>query len=255
MKVTVIGGHGGRARGARTTSYLIDDALLLDAGSAASHLSVEDQLKIGHVLISHAHLDHICELAFLADNRCTLGAAPLRVHASPAAGDIIRAHLFNDVVWPDFTRLPSESDPAVRIHPLGDGELRFESGHRVRAVPVNHPAGGRGFIVSRDGSAVLFTQDTGPTEDIWRAGGETRGLKAVFTEVSFPNRLGAVARDSFHHTPATLAREMGKMPPDVPILVGHLKPPHEEELKREIEALGSSRVTVLGSGDDLTHRF
>ena len=62
MLVRIIGGHGGVSPGFKNTSYLIDGKLLIDAGSVASGLQIDQQVLIDNILISHSHLDHISDL-------------------------------------------------------------------------------------------------------------------------------------------------------------------------------------------------
>src|SRR5690349_712014 len=103
MKIQVLGGHGGLAKGFETTSFLIDDILLVDAGAVASTLSIGQQTKIENILISHCHLDHIKDLAFICDNCFGLKGKPFLVHTHATVKKIIKDHLLNDIVWPDFT--------------------------------------------------------------------------------------------------------------------------------------------------------
>jgi len=114
---------------------------------------------------------------------------------------------------------------------------------------VNHQTGALGFIIERKNSTVVFTQDTGPTDKIWEYAKQAKNLKAIFTEVSFPNALAKVATDSQHHTPATMKAEIEKMPKNVPIFLGHLKPNFQHQLFKEIEELDDERITILGSSD------
>ena len=46
----------------------IDERLLLDAGAVSRKLGPEEQRRITHILLSHAHLDHIKSIPFLMDN-------------------------------------------------------------------------------------------------------------------------------------------------------------------------------------------
>ena len=246
MDILVIGNHGGIAKNARGTSYLIDGSLLIDAGSCASGLGIEAQNRIDNILISHSHLDHVCDLAFIVDNCFETRKKPFEVYTSRIAKDNIKTHIFNNAIWPDFTRLPSADNPVIRFHLLPKGKFPIGE-HSITATAVNHPAGGHGFIVEHRGSAVLFTLDTGPTKDIWEAGRRTANLKAIFTEVSFPNRLGQLAHRSGHHTPESLARELAKMPEGVPVMLGHLKPLYEEEIKTEIAGLKNGRLHFIGN--------
>lgn len=254
MQVRIIGGHGGVSPGFRATSYLIDGRLLIDAGSVASGLPIAEQAKINHILISHSHLDHISDLAFLSDNCFGMKAVPFEVYTSPKTHKNIMTHLLNDEIWPDFTKLPSKENPTLRFHEITSEESIVLGDYKVTPVKVNHPAGGHGFIVEKNEVAVVFTQDTGPTELIWEVAHKIKNIKGIFTEVSFPNSLMQVAIDSMHHTPSTINEEIKKMPKDVPIFLGHLKPNYQEQLFEEISALNQDRVTLLGS-DDSTFIF
>ena len=245
MKIQVLGGHGGLAKGLGTTSFLIDDKLLLDAGAVASTLSVEEQTRIDYILISHCHLDHIKDLAFICDNCFGLRQKPFEVYTHATVKKIIKDHLLNNVVWPDFTTLPNLENPTMRIHDV-PAEKTFELGeYKITPVKVNHDYDAMGFIIEKGNSSVLFTVDTGPTERIWEIGKKIKNLKAIFTEVSFPNDLQSVADISHHHTPQTILNELSKMPTDVPIILTHLKPNYRQSILEEMGKLGEKRIKIL----------
>lgn len=249
MLIRVIGGHGGVSPGFKATSYLIDGNLLLDAGSVASGIQISEQTLIDNILISHSHLDHISDLAYLSDNCFGLKGKPFEVYASKIAKDNIMKHLLNDEIWPDFTQIPSKEDPTLRFHEI-ESEKPFMLGdYKILPVKVNHPAGGHGFIIEKNGKSVIFTQDTGPTGRIWELGKKCENLKAIFTEVSFPNNLVQVAADSFHHTPETVFKEIKKMPKKVPIFLGHLKPNYQQQLIQEVSELDCPRISLLTADD------
>jgi ribonuclease BN (tRNA processing enzyme) len=253
MKIQVLGGHGGVALGFSTTSFLINDILLLDAGAVASALSIEDQCRIEHILISHCHLDHTKDLAFLCDNCFGLRSAPFQVYTHNTVKKVILDHLLNDIVWPDFSKLPTPENPTILFNGL-EHEQKFRiSGFEVTPVPVKHPLDAMGFIIEKGDVAVLFTVDTASTDRIWEVAGKFKNLKAIFTEVSFPNRMQLVADLSDHHTPQTFAKELAKMPKDIPIILTHMKPSYREEILGELKALNLSGVNVLEEDGQLFH--
>lgn len=249
MLVKIIGGHGGVSPGFKNTSYLIDGKLLIDAGSVASGIQIVEQTLIDNILISHSHLDHISDLAFLADNCFGLKGRPFEIYAHADVRKAILTHLLNDSIWPDFTKLPNKENPTLRFTDIEPEKEMEIGGYKVVSVPVNHPGSAQGFIISKDNSTIVFTQDTGPTERIWELAKQKPNLKAIFTEVSFPNKLKQVAIDSQHHTPETIAEEIKKMPGNVPIFLGHLKPNYQDVLFQEIDALRNERVIVMGDDD------
>lgn len=254
MKIQILGGHGGQALGYSTTSFLIDGVLLLDAGAVASTLSVEEQTKIDNILISHCHLDHTKDLAFLCDNCFGLKDKPFQVYTHQTVKDIIKQHLLNDVVWPDFTKLPTASKPTMIINAVND-EVPFKVGdYTITGIKVKHPLDAMGFIIESEGSSVIFTVDTASTERIWEVAKTVKNLKAIFTEVSFPNHMQKVADLSDHHTPQTILNEISKMPGDVPIILTHLKPGYRDQIMAELRATDMKRIHVL-ERDGTTFNF
>jgi len=244
MKIQILGGHGGLAKGYLTTSYLIDDKFLIDAGAVASSLSIPEQCKIDHILISHGHLDHIKDLAFLCDNCFGVKDKAFEVYTHKTVKEIIHKYLFNDIVWPDFTKLPSAQNPTIKINSIKEETFSI-GGYTVTSVKVSHALDAMGFIVEKNDVAVLFTLDTGPTERIWEVSRGIKNLKAVFTEVSFPNQQSEIAKISDHHTPQSLNRELIKMPHDVPVILTHFKPYFRSQIADEIKALNHPRVRML----------
>ena len=250
MIVRIIGGHGGVGQKARATSYLIDGKILIDAGSVAEGLTLEEQLGLSAIFISHAHLDHVKDLAFLADNCFGQRPTPFSIYATSRVRQMIKKHILNDQIWPDFTKLPSIHHPTLSFHPLKLLVPLQIDDYSILPVKVNHPGPGTGFIVEKGDVACVFTQDTGPTEEIWQEAHKFhKKIKAIFTEISFPNAMQHVATVSKHHTPHTLSEEIMKMPKEVPLFIGHLKPTYQTTLCAEIAALNNPRLIVMETDD------
>jgi len=249
MQVRIIGSSGGVALGFKATSFLIDGKLLLDAGSVATGLLLEEQLRIEHILISHAHLDHISELAFLCDNCLGVKQEGFQVYSHDGVKKAIMKYIFNNRIWPDFSKLPNHVDPIVKFNAIKPKVFLQLGEFQVLPILVNHTKSSLGFIIRKGDSSILFTSDTGPASSIWKEAKKLYDLKAIFTEVSFPNRLQKIATISNHHTANSLKNEIEKMPDDIPVFVGHLKPGYQKDLHEEINAICSDRITVLGAND------
>jgi ribonuclease BN (tRNA processing enzyme) len=252
MELRVLGCHGGESLHHRSTSFVLDDRLGLDAGATSTMLTLDEQLGLEAIVVSHAHLDHVRDLASLADNRCQGATRPLAVAGTRETLRALREHFFNNVLWPDFSAIPlvRGGGPTVRFVPL-DPEVPTEvAGVTVRAVLVSHTIESAGFILERDGRAMVFSGDTGPTERLWEVARTVPGVRAVLHEVSFPDELEWLARLSGHHTPSTLAREMQKYPrADLPWLLYHIKPGSQATVERELARLRDDRLALLGLGD------
>lgn len=252
MKIRVLGASGGELPGRSTTCFLVDGALVLDAGALTSNLSLKELARIDHVLLTHAHLDHAKDVALLADLMAGRRRRPFVVHASPEAVRTLRRHLFNGKLWPDFTRIPSPSRPVVRLAAFRTGSSFRIGRYSVMPVKVRHAVETTGFIISRGGAAFAISGDTGPTRAFWSALARGPRLGALFVETSFPSALQGLADLSGHLTPRTLARELSKVEWEgIPVYLYHLKPAWETELRKEVASLRLRGVTVLSKGDEI----
>jgi cAMP phosphodiesterase len=256
MLLEILGCHGGSVPRRRLPSFLINGNVLLEAGSITSALPLGAQASIEHVLLTHAHLDHTVGLAFLVDNiqsARTVAGQNATVNAAAIAPVIedLRTHCFNNRLWPDFTKLPTPKEPALRFQTLRERESADFGSLTIVPVSVHHAVPASGFIIHDGSTGLVFSGDTGPTDEIWKVAREFKNIHAVIVETAFPNRLEDLATVSGHFTPALLEREMEKMP-DAPLWVYHIKPAHFEETAEELGRLGS-RVHVLEQ--DQTHSF
>ena len=244
----MLGCAGGKAPGCHLTSFLINEELLLEGGSGASGLTIEEQARLTGVVVSHAHLDHIAELPYLADNIFGLREDSLKVIGARDVLEVIQESIFNNAVWPDFCEIWHEDTPILDFSAIEEMETRSLGGIRITPYAVDHKGTTFGFIFEDAECALLYTSDTGPTEAIWRGAAEVDNLRAVITEVSFPNRMAELARMTRHLTPAMLHAEMRKMPLDIPVYIFHIKAQYHDETRAEIEALNEPRIEVLEEG-------
>jgi cAMP phosphodiesterase len=250
MRIEVLGAQGGEMPGCHATAFRLDGCLAVDAGGLAATLSIEEQCRLEHVLITHPHLDHIKDLAFVSDLRVGRRQESLDVHAAPGVVAALRSHFFNDILWPDFTAIPTRSAPVVRLDRLIPCHEQRVGEYVVCAVPVTHSVVATGFVISGRGATVAFSGDTGPTELFWDTLDRLPRLDAVFVEVSFPNSLQRIADASLHLTPQTLDEELNKWSRhDVPVYLYHLKPAFIAMIEREIAQLRRPALRVLRDGD------
>jgi cAMP phosphodiesterase len=248
MKFKVLGCFGGNVPGLGMTSFLIDGAVCLDAGWLVDSLTLEEQEKVRDVFISHSHLDHTCSLPFLIDNNFAAPGFSLRIYAVREVVRWMKKHLFNNETWPDFTKLPTSATPVVKLIELQDEVAVDVRGLKIRAVRVSHTVPTTGFIVEDEKVALGFSSDTGPTQRFWKLCNETRKLRAVITEVSFPDEQQSLADISGHLTPRTLAGEVLKLKRDVPIYIYGRKPRFAKAIGRQLKDFPDERVRLLVQG-------
>jgi cAMP phosphodiesterase len=249
LKIRVLGAFGSEGVGQRPSAFLVDDRVLLDAGTVGGALTVAEQVEIQHALISHAHLDHTAGLAFLTDTLAMV--APERqvtVSSIEPVIESLRTHAFNDALWPNFTTIPSGSRPVLGFRSLVDEAEARVGDLWVTPVPVEHTVPTTGYIVHNGETGFVYSGDTGPTKRLWQVTHEMPGLKALIVETAFPNRLDQLARVSGHLTPDMLRREIDKMPPDIPIWIFHIKPQLFEETAEELATIDPARIHTLEQG-------
>ena len=256
MQIRVLGCSGSIAAGNRTTSFLVDDDLLIDAGTGVGDLTLDELVRIDHIFLSHSHLDHVLAVGLLADSvarrRAAAGRAPIAVHALPATLDALRAHVFNGVIWPDFTRLPSPQHPVLRFEPIAVGQ-RLELGARqLEVLPALHIVPAVGFALSACHAAAagawVYSGDTGPNPALWQRL-KTLRVATLVIETAFGDDDIELARISRHLSPTLLGRELAQFDQPAQVFITHIKPGEMDVAMAEIARLQlPHRIQQLAAG-------
>jgi ribonuclease BN (tRNA processing enzyme) len=234
------------------TTFLVDGALAIDAGSLAFALTPAQQARVRDVVVTHSHMDHIASLPIFVAEQFTARRDPIVVHATATVLESLERHVFNGRIWPRFQglRLPRSGAPCLRFSRIEPRRPFRVAGLRVTAIPVNHTVPTVGLLLRDSTAAVLFTSDTASTDEIWEVANRTSSARAIFVDVSFPDELAALARDSRHLTPAALGRELEKLRRPLRIYAVHVKPQSREQVERELAALRRPGLAVARIGRD-----
>ena len=247
MKIRVLGASGSELPGHNSPAFLVNDFLLLDAGTISLSLDRNAQCRISHIFLTHAHLDHIKAIPFLLDNIVSSRQkCRLTILSGQDVLDDLQKHVFNNRIWPDFSRLPSPEEPAMRFQELSTEGFFQVKEYKIYPTRVDHPVPAYGYLVEEaGGNAFIYTGDTGPTEQIWSRMAGHR-VKALITEVSFPDELLALAKISGHLTPSLLQEEIFKMP-ELPekIYISHLKSYYRAAIRKELGRITAPPVILL----------
>ncbi|MGO9138911.1 MAG: 3',5'-cyclic-nucleotide phosphodiesterase [Syntrophales bacterium] len=251
MQIRVLGCHGSQTPGCNTTSFLLDGKILVDAGAITSLLTIEEQVNIDYVLVTHAHLDHVRDIMFLADNICYLQKGrPLMVIGTRNIIDTLRTHLFNNIVWPDFSLIPSPQKPVLKFKAIKPGEKIQLGNVGITAVLVNHVIETVSYAIEAKEGSLIIVGDTGPTEEVWKTANKMSDLKAIFIETSLPNSMKDVAEMTGHLTPSGLEEELKKLNfPNRNIYLYHMKLQYREAIQREIAMIRDRDIHVLEDGE------
>lgn len=253
MQIKVLGCSGGVGPGLRTTSLLINDEILIDAGTGVCDLSLAQMRAIGDVFITHSHLDHICGLAFMADNLFDLIDRPVRVHATEETLTALRDHLFNWKLWPDFSKLPDETNPLITWHALETGKPQKANGFTITGFPVLHTVPGIGYAVQSAEGVFAFSGDTYACDELWEGLNALPRLDKLMIEVAFADDDAELARVSRHFVPQLLGEELRKLRHRPQLYLTHHKPGCEAIIEKECrKALAGWTYHHLSRGDLIT---
>jgi ribonuclease BN (tRNA processing enzyme) len=255
MKIRVLGCSGAIAEGSRTTSFLVDHDVLVDAGTGVGDLPLQALAQIDHILISHSHLDHVLSIGLLADSvmrlRAAQGRGPIQVHALPETLQALRTHIFNGVIWPDFTRLPQADRPVLQLVPVEVGQRLTLNGKVFEVLSAAHTVPAVGFALQgRDGWWV-YTGDTGPNPALWRRLAGMRVAHLVI-ETAFSDEESELACLSQHLCPKKLGVELAQLEGVVDVHITHIKPGEVDAVMHEITRLPTNhKVSALRAGQVL----
>jgi len=250
MRIKVLGCHGAELPNHCTCGFLINQSVLLDGGTICTSLTINQQRKIRYVLLSHIHVDHIKGLPFLSEN--LIGQKDQKsvviISLKKVLTGLMR-NLFNNQIWPDFTKIPTPQNPIFRLKAVREGETINVDGLQIKAFRVNHTVPCAGFLIRYQNKSFLYSGDTYKTEQIWEAASLTTDLKAAMIEASFPNAYEALAKSSKHLTPSLLSEEFSKIgKPQLSLYVYHMKPRYLSEIRKELKDLNIKKLVMLKDG-------
>jgi len=253
MNLQILGCAGGiGGNGPYTTSMLIDDDILLDAGTGLSLLSIEQLVAIDHVFISHSHLDHVAGLALLMDAVFGKRSKPVTIHATPDVLHALKTHIFNWSIWPDFSSLPNAEQPSMQYQEMSAGSSLALGSRQITSHAVNHTQGSVGYWVRSKGRGFLFTGDMASTPALWQDLAGQPGLDMVIVDCSFPDAEAELALISKHFCPSSLMEDIAAVPAKVGFFIYHLKPGQEAQIMAELGQSKDRIFKALKTGQQFT---
>ncbi|MES3011942.1 MAG: 3',5'-cyclic-nucleotide phosphodiesterase [Pseudomonadota bacterium] len=250
MKLRVLGCSGAIAKDCRTTAFLLDHDVLVDAGTGVGDLTLEEMRQVDHVLLTHSHLDHVAALPLMVDAVAAQRGEPLHIHALPGTIAALQAHIFNDAIWPDFSRIPTPEAPFIRFHPIAVGDVLQFSGKVVEVLPAVHTVPAVAYAArrvdadpARSGKYWVFSGDTERNPAFWVRVNQL-DVAMLVIETAFSNRERELAERSLHLSPEVLARELDCIAPghDYPVYITHTKPAETDLIMAEIERFNATPV-------------
>ena len=254
MKIKILGCSGNYVGRHRTTAFLIDDSFLIDAGTVTEAISLKGLTRIRQVLVSHTHIDHVKGLFPLVDELVMMGDYSIELISVPPVLEIITNNLFNNLIWPDFTVIPSASKAIIKLKEIPLNISTNINGISVKPILMTHTVYTVGFVIRQgDNAGFMFTADTGPTKRFWETAREEKDIRFIIADVSFPSRLADLATISGHMTPSMLIGYIDSYGlGDRLFYITHMKPIFIKEILKEFEVSGRHNIRILKQGETLT---
>jgi ribonuclease BN (tRNA processing enzyme) len=234
MRLQVLGCSGGIGGQLRTTSLLVDDDMLVDAGTGVGDLSMDALAKIDHIFVTHSHLDHVTSIPFLVDTVGGMRMQPLTVYALSETIADLKAHLFNWKLWPDFTEIPSPERPMLRFSPVSVGKAQTIAGRSITPLPANHVVPAVGYRLDSGKGSLVFTGDTTSNDELWQEVNRIGNLRYLIVETAFSNAERELAIRAKHLCPSLLGEQLALLTRRAEIFISHLKPGEGDMIMREI---------------------
>jgi len=252
MRLEVLGCAGGVGDGAQTMAFLVDGDLLVEAGTGVGKLTRSAMARIDHVFLTHGHLDHICLLPMLIDAGRSGRSDPVIVHGLPATIETLQQHVFNWALWPDFTSIPSASNPSVRFQTHDIGDTVTLGSRWITLLPATHTVPTAGFLLDSGTASVAISGDTTTCPPFWEAIGAVADLDSLIIEMSYHHGNADLARRAGHLCPSMLAPRLTALKQPITVYLIHVKPTDAEQVAREIVGIGGIHsVRVMEEGQVL----
>ena len=252
MTIRVLGCSGAIAAGCRTTSFLLDEVILIDAGTGVGDLTLNELSCIDHICISHSHLDHVLSIGLLADSvmreRAARGAPPVQVHALPETLAALTRHILNGEIWPDFTRLPTPAAPVLSLNAFQVGDVLNLAGRHIEVLKAVHSVPAVGFAVRGSEGYWIFTGDTGLNPILWKRLSQMQ-ITHLVIETAFSDDEYELAQLSQHLCPRMLGEELSSLSGSVDVHITHIKPGESDAVMAQIKKLNTPhRINMLSTG-------
>ncbi|QCU90339.1 HD domain-containing phosphohydrolase [Thiomicrorhabdus sediminis] len=249
LGIEVLGAHGSASSTEHCCSFKLGKHILVDAGHVVVPLG-DDCANIEHVLLTHAHFDHIRDLPFMVETYFMQRSKPLKIYGLSQTLQAVKMHMFNDVIWPAFQNIkhPVYDKNCIEFIEIETKRPFYLQDIEFEAFSTNHVEGACGFIIRHENKACILSSDTYLSEDLTEAITTTENLTSLFIEVSFPSYMSGLAEVSRHLTPKTLQQQLSAIEKPIDVYLFHLKPCYEKQIKEEIQALfkGSLPYRIAG---------
>lgn len=252
MLFQVLGCSGSIGDNHNTTAFLIDDDIILDAGSGLGTLPLEALKKIDHVFLSHSHMDHIALLPMLVDATLSLRDKPIVVHGIEPTLNALSDHVFNWDIYPDFRKISSDGHAAIKFS-IMEPETTVSLGSRnFTAIPVEHSIPTVGYHLNSGTGSLVVATDMTVSDTFWPVVNAIDNLRYLLIETAYQEARLDLCKITGHLCPSLLEKELRKLEQPVEICIVHTKPSAKQKILKEVAALDVNfDIRFLSDGDVL----
>ncbi|WP_373004477.1 HD domain-containing phosphohydrolase [Sulfurimonas sp.] len=252
-EIKILGAYGTRAKGFGTSSFLLNKSNVIDAGNILATLD-EESIHIETIWLTHSHLDHISDIAYILDNYFSMRTKTLNIMGLPGTIKALKKHFFNNLIWPDFSTITlTKSDiPALSYTEIElDKEYKLNENESLEAFKTDHTVPSCGYIFKREGDSVLITADTYDLDNVIEIIDSRKDINSIVIECSFPSTMPILAKESKHLTPRLLFKSIENIKrDDLRLYINHIKPSFLDKIAKEIhEYKGKFKPIILKDED------
>ena len=252
-EIQILGAYGTKSKGYGTSSFLLNKTNVIDAGNLLDSLDI-NSTDIQNVWITHSHLDHIVDIAYILDNYFNMRKKSLNIIGLPATIQAIRENFLNNTIWPDFSKISliSSNEMAITYTEVEIGKsYKIGDKEYIKAFKTDHTVPSCGYIYTKENTSVLITADTYSLDSMIEEVNKDINITTVVIECSFPISLKSLAIESKHLTPELLFDQLKSLKrDDISLYINHIKPSFHKKISDEIAQLqGKWRPKILKDGD------
>lgn len=255
-EITILGAYGTKGHKNETSSFWVTRHHVIDAGNLLRSLG-NIAGEIDGIWLTHSHLDHIMDIAYILDSYFDQRSKPLQLMGLPETLDAVKKHFLNDVIWPDFSKIPllnCKKMSVVYVPIECEKEYKLDDETNIMAFRTDHTVPSCGYIVKKKESALLLTADTYDLENTLSMIKKEKSINSLIVECSFPSSMEKLAKESKHLTPELLFKKLKPIEArNLKLYINHIKPLFEEIIISEIAQLqGVWKTTALKDGDKIS---
>lgn len=236
--IKILGAYGTKAKGFGTTSFALNNQNVIDAGNLLDGMQ-NDVANVQNIWLTHSHLDHIADIAYIIDNYFVDFKETINIHGLPETIEVVQKHFLNDLIWPDFSKinLLHSDKKCIQYVPI-ELEKRYALSEDEYIMPfeTDHTVPSCGYVFSRGEHSVLITADTYSLQKAIEIINRDQTIKSIVVECSFPSEMQGLALESKHLTPKLLSKEFEKLTrDDITVYIHHIKPQFLIKVCEEID--------------------